>query len=200
MRVPPIVPWLLGGGVLAWLIYVNRANPMISDSSEAVGGAVASGLDTVIAAIAGWKNVKDGPTWVPVLNAAEQQFGIPADLLARMAYQESSFRPEYIDGSKPSSAGALGIMQLMPQYFDTVRVPRPFTTADTVAQIQQAAQELVRLMNHFNDWGLAVAAYNDGQGNVEQYVAGNRGLPAQTVDYVSAVLADVPLTGATIPA
>jgi soluble lytic murein transglycosylase-like protein len=154
----------------------------------------------VTAAIAGWKNVQAGPTWVPVLNSAEQQFGIPPDLLARMAYQESHFRPEIIDGTKASPAGALGLMQLMPQYFNTVRVAVPFQPADTVAQIQQAAQLLVGLMNHFNDWTLAVAAYNDGQGNIDQYVAGTRALPAETSNYVADVLADVPLNGATLPA
>ena len=148
------------------------------------------------AAVSGWASVKDGPLWVPVINAAENQQGIPPNLLARMAYQESHFRPEIIDGTKASSAGALGILQLMPQYFASVRVPRPFSQQDTAAQISEAAVELDRLYGVFQDWALAVAAYNDGQGNVNQYLAGNRALPPQTLTYVSDVLADVPVSGA----
>ncbi len=176
--------WLLAGGAgLAWLL----------SQRDTVTSAVESGVDSVQAAVSGWQTVHDGPLWVPLINTAEIQQGIPANLLARMAYQESHFRPEIIDGSKASGAGALGILQLRPQYFSTVRVARPFSTSDTAAQIQQAAGELARLYTHYGDWALAVAAYNDGQGNVDKYVAGNRALPAETVTYVSDVLSDVPV-------
>lgn len=181
----------MGAGALAGLLYSQRAT---------VSQAVQSGVDDVTAVISGWKQVQTGPAWVPYINSIEAQYGIPADLLARMAYQESHFRPDVIAGDTASSAGALGIMQMMPQYFSSVNVPRPYTVGDVEAQIREAAGELVRLMNYYNDWGLAVAAYNDGQGNVNQYVAGTRPLPDETIEYVSAVLADVPLSGATIPA
>jgi soluble lytic murein transglycosylase-like protein len=176
--------WLLGGGALAWLLYSQR---------QEVAGAVEWGGEAVTAAVSGWKNVKDGPRWVPVINVAETQYGIPTDLLARMAYEESHFRPEIIDGTVASGAGALGILQMMPQYFDTVRRARPFTPQDTGAQIQQAAGELARLYNHYGDWALAVAAYNDGQGNIDAYRAGTRTPPPETYNYVAAILADVPV-------
>jgi len=186
------------GALVGALVYLNR---------QKAGDVIATGAEDVQAAVQGWKTVKDGPTWVPVLNAAEQQYGIPPDLLARMAYQESHFRPEIIDGTKASSAGALGLMQLIPganskgvQYYPSVNVPRPFTPDDTRAQIQEAARFLVSLMNRYNDWALAVAAYNDGPKNIDQYVAGNRPLPPETSSYVADVLADVPVSGAGIPA
>lgn len=188
--------WLWWAGGAAALAYI-ATRPTVSST---VGSAVQSGAEDVQAAIAGWKTVNQGPAWVPVLNAAESQFGIPPDLLARQAYQESRFRQDIIDGSRASSAGALGIMQLEPQYFSSVNVPRPYSDADTAAQIQQAAQEMGRLYGVFTDWGLALAAYNDGQGNISQYLAGTRALPEETANYVADILADVPLTGATIPA
>jgi soluble lytic murein transglycosylase-like protein len=110
-----------------------------------------------------------------------------------MAYEESHFRPEVIAGTKTSSAGALGILQLMPQFFQTVRVPTPFTTADTVAQISEAAHFIVSLYNRFQDWGIALAAYNWGAGNVQKYIAGTAQLPSETSTYVSEILTDVPL-------
>lgn len=151
------------------------------------------------AAVQGWKNVKAGPTWVPVLNSVESQYGIPADLLARVAYQESHFRPEIIDGTTPSSAGALGLMQLLPKYFTSVQVQTPFTSADTGAQIIEAADLLVKLYNHYNDWGLALAGYNDGQTNIDAYVSGARQLPTETANYVAQILADVPVPSASVP-
>lgn len=182
-----ITTWLWIGGGVAALLYLQR---------DPIGQAIESGEDTVTAAISGWKNVQQGPSWVPVINAAESSVGIPPDLLARMAYQESHFRQDIIDGTRPGSAGELGILQLMPLFFSTVNVPRPFTPSDTAAQIQQAAGELARLYGVFLDWGLAVAAYNDGQGNVAKYVAGTRPLPDSTLNYVSEVLADVPIPSA----
>lgn len=190
--------WLVGAAGIAYLLYADRqqAGTVLQSGIS----AAETGVDDVTAAIAGWKQVQAGPQWVPVINAAEMQYGIPTDLLARMAYQESHFRPSIIDGTTASPAGALGILQLMPQYFNTVQRPIPFSTQDTADQINQAAGQLLGLMNHFNDWGLAVAAYNDGQGNVDKYVAGTRPLPAETSTYVADVLADVPLNGATVPA
>lgn len=183
--------WIAGAGAVGWLLYSQR---------DTVTGAIESGVDTVQAAVSGWASVKDGPLWVPVINAAENLNSIPPNLLARMAYQESHFRPEIIDGSMASSAGALGILQLMPQYFASVRVPRPFSAQDTAAQISEAAGELSRLYGVFQDWAIAVAAYNDGQGNVNRYLAGTRPLPPATLSYVSDVLADVPVSGANLPA
>lgn len=187
----PRLPWMLGAAALGWLLYSQR---------QTVTEAVESGVDSVQAAVSGWQTVNDGPLWVPVINAAENLQSIPPNLLARMAYQESHFRSGIIDGSQASSAGALGILQLMPQYFASVRVPRPFSQQDTAAQISEAAVELDRLYGVFQDWALALAAYNDGQGNVNKYLAGTRALPPETLSYVSDVLADVPVSGTNLPA
>lgn len=174
---------LLGGAVIAYLAY-NRT--VVQDIAE-------SGVDTMNAALTGWPGVQQGPKWMPSLNAFEDIYLIPRNLLARIAYQESHFRPDIISGAKASSAGALGMMQMMPQYFASVRVPTPFTDADTTAQIEEAARLLSNLFSHFGDWGLSVAAYNAGQGTIDKYVAGARTLPSETSTYVSQVITDVPV-------
>src|SRR3990172_2707257 len=61
-----------------------------------------------------WK--KRGDKYLPALNAAEKKYGIPRDLLARQAFQESRFREDIISGRTISSAGALGLMQLVPKW------------------------------------------------------------------------------------
>lgn len=173
----------LGGAIALYLIY-NR---------QGVGGVIESGAETVAAAVEGWASVNQGPVWVPVINIAEQTYNLPANLLARQAYQESRYRQEIIDGTEASTAGALGILQLEPAYFASVRVPIPFSTQDTQNQINEGAQEMQRLYSVYGDWGLALAAYNDGEGNVDAYLKGTRQLPTQTVDYYSQILTDVPL-------
>ena len=182
MRIPPWI-WVGGGAALIWGL----------SRTQNVQSIITQGEDTVTAALAGWKSVQDGPVWVPILNAAEQQYNLPTDLLARIAYQESHFRPDIITGATVSPAGALGLMQLMPQYFKTVQVPRPYSADDTSAQINEAAQLLSNLYNQFQDWGLAVAAYNDGAGNIQAFISGTKAMPAETQTYVSNILADVPL-------
>lgn len=168
------------GGIGYWL-YVNQ------DSAEDLYDEASS---TVTAALYGWPQAGSGPTWMPVLNNAEDDYGLPPNLLARMAYQESSFIENVIRGIKKSSAGALGIMQLMPQYFSTVQVPVPFSDSDVSAQITQAAQQMQALFAQFESWPLALAAYNAGAGNVAKY----GGIPpfAETQNYVAAIVADVP--------
>lgn len=178
-----IALFLTGAGALLYLL--SRTNTA-TQAIQSIG-------DTVTASLSGWQNVQQGPQWVPYINGVEATYNIPTNLLARIAYQESSFLPDVITGARVSSAGALGIMQLMPQYFSTVQVPLPFSVADTQAQIAQAAQLLSSLYSHFGDWSLAIAGYNDGQGNIDSYLAGSHSLPQQTTDYVSEVLADVPV-------
>lgn len=144
----------------------------------------------VTAAVQGWKNAGEGPTWVPILNAAEQQYGLPQDMLAALAFQESSFIQKVIDGTRASSAGALGMMQLEPEYYPSVQVPRPFTTDDTQQQITDAANTLVTDYNALGSWPLAIAAYNAGLGAVQS--AGGIPNNGQTPAYVAGILANAP--------
>lgn len=116
-----------------------------------------------------WKSEGSGPTWVPVLYLAEAEVGLPQDLLASIAYQESHFREDIIRGTTASRAGALGMMQLMPRFFPSVRAPVPFTDNDVSNQIEDAAHQMAALFQSTQDWDLAIAAYNAGLGNVHKY-------------------------------
>lgn len=181
--------WGLGGALVAYFLYNQQGQSALNQGA----GSIYTGVEDVTAAVSGWASVNQGPTWVPVINETEASYGIPANMLARMAYQESHFRPDIIAGTTASPAGALGILQLEPAYFQSVNVPLPFTTQDTLAQISEAAQEFARLYGVYADWGAALAAYNWGQGNVTAYLAGQAVMPKETIDYVTEILADVPV-------
>lgn len=180
MRVPLWV-WVAAGvaGILWW----QRQQAALALST--IG-------DLVTDYTSGWQSVEQGPVWVPVLNQTEVALGIPANLLARIAYQESSFRPDVIAGTNTSTAGALGLMQLMPQYFDTVQRPVPFSSQDTLDQIAQAGQLLVSDYRQLGNWTAAVAAYNAGAGAIGKVLAGTATLPAETAKYIQQVSADLP--------
>ena len=138
-----------------------------------------------------WKEEGEGPTWIPTLNAAEDKYGIPRDLLARIAYQESHFRADIISGSVVSPAGAVGIMQLLPRFF-------PGAGQSPQADIDTAAKYLCDLYARFKDWTVAVAAYNWGPGSVHQALAKGETLaqfPKETSDYVTDVCGDTNITG-----
>ena len=124
-----------------------------------------------------------------LLADAENRYGIPRDLLARQAYEESRFRPDIIDGTTVSSAGALGIMQIVPRFHPNA------TPLDPASAIDYAGKFLSQLHAQFGSWPLALAAYNAGPGNVQKY--GNAIPPfPETQNYVSQIVADVPALNA----
>lgn len=135
-----------------------------------------------------WKTSAQAQKYIPYIEGVEAQYGIPTDLLARMAYQESHFRDDIVSGATTSSAGAVGLFQLLPQYF-------PGAGQNWQADTITAAKYLLQLYNEFQDWTLAVAAYNDGPGNIQAYLAGSKSLPTETQNYVAAVAADTGITG-----
>jgi soluble lytic murein transglycosylase-like protein len=138
-----------------------------------------------------WATSGNGPTYVPYINGVENSLGIPQNLLARIAYEESHFRSDIVSGAVKSSAGAVGLMQLMPQYF-------PNAGLNWQNDVQTAGNLLKSLYTQFGDWQLAVAAYNDGSGNVSAFLNGSKDLPAETQQYVADVVADVPVPGSLI--
>lgn len=152
-----------------------------------------------------WQRSANGQKWKPYLDQAGEQYGLPPDLLSRLAAQESIyFEQDVIDGTRPSPAGALGLMQMLPKYFETVRRPVPFTDQDTIDQIDEAAGQLATLYRQLyplasstgqNPWALVLAGYNAGA----QAVKNAGGIPpyTETENYVAKILADVP---AAVPA
>lgn len=103
----------------------------------------------------------------------------PALALAVIAV-ESAGRPQAV-----SSAGAQGLMQLIPATAERFGVTDAF---DTAQNIQGGVKYLDWLLRHFdNDVVLALAGYNAGEGAVRR----NSGVPpfAETRDYVPKVLA-----------
>lgn len=131
------------------------------------------------AALPPWVASADAVRWHPLLRQVAEDVGLDVALLEAVAGQESAFNPAAV-----SRAGAVGLMQLMP---DTARRFGVHDRWDPEQNLRGGARYLAWLLDHFNqDLDLALAAYNAGEGSVRQH--GNRIPPfAETQAYVRAV-------------
>lgn len=117
-----------------------------------------------------------------VRQAAEQN-AIPATWVRAVLQAESAG-----DSRAVSSAGAMGLMQLMPGTWKDVRRTLnlgndPFDPRDNIAA---GAAYLRWLHDRYGDAGF-LAAYNAGPGRYDDHLTTGRPLPAETVSYVASV-------------
>ncbi|UCG63482.1 MAG: lytic transglycosylase domain-containing protein [Deltaproteobacteria bacterium] len=99
-----------------------------------------------------------------VIRKAAEQFGIEANLIKAVIKAESSFDPDAI-----SESGAQGLMQLMPDTANDMKVDDPF---DPEENIFGGTRYLSLLLQRFNqDKRLAIAAYNVGPTTVTKHNA-----------------------------
>lgn len=117
-----------------------------------------------------------------VIVQADQE-GLDARLLVALIAVESDWQPDAV-----SSAGAIGLGQLMPRTADGLGVD----PQDPYANIRGVAVHVRALLDRYSGYDrptqyrLALAAYNAGEGAVQRY----GGVPPypETQAYVSAVL------------
>lgn len=108
---------------------------------------------------------------------AAQKYDVSESLLKAIAKAESNFNPNDV-----SSAGAIGIMQLMPETAKELGVSDPY---DPKENILGGAKCISQKLKEFNgDLELALAAYNAGSGAVKR----NGGVPSYCKSYISKVL------------
>lgn len=163
-------------------------------SSVGVVGAVQNVAEDVVGALTPgpWEPPARAAPYLPMVYAAEEAYGLPHNLLARVVYQETRFRLDIIGGDVVSSAGAVGIGQLMPEVSAAYGVdPR-----DPAQALPVAAQELQKTYQRFGSWRDAVASYNWGQGNWNAFLRTGKGAhgqerPQENIDYVAEIAADV---------
>ena len=114
------------------------------------------------------------------LNAARQaarKHGVPEAIFLNLVQRESAWNPGAV-----SHKGAIGLAQLMP---DTARL-MGVDPGDPEQNLDGGAHYLAIQYRRFNDWRLALAAYNAGPGAVIEH----GGIPpyAETTAYVAAIL------------
>ena len=113
------------------------------------------------------------------IEEASTRHGVAFSLLKAIMKVESDFDPRAV-----SKKGAKGLMQIMPQNFELLRIRNPFNPRENILG---GAQYLTQLLNQFNgSTELALAAYNAGPDTVSNA----RGIPhiKETENFVKQVM------------
>ncbi|MFO7667503.1 MAG: lytic transglycosylase domain-containing protein [Desulfobacterales bacterium] len=114
-----------------------------------------------------------------MITEASQKHGISFPLLKAVIKVESNFNPRAV-----SRAGALGLMQIMPENAKAFGMRDPFDPRENILTGTQYFRELLERFN--GKLHLALAAYNAGPSVVDRY---NKIPPIkETEDYVERVL------------
>jgi soluble lytic murein transglycosylase len=147
---------------------------------------VLSGVVLLAALVAGFYYVEETkPSWYAqirypleyehIVRGHARQYDLDAALLAAVIYRESKFDPD-----ARSSSGAIGLMQLLP---DTAQGIAQYTGGsrfevddlyDPEINVRYGSFYLRRLLQKYDDVRLALAAYNAGQANVDEWLAEER--------------------------
>ena len=97
-----------------------------------------------------------------LINTYAAKYGLSPALVKGVIKTESDGNPKCV-----SSAGAMGLMQLMPENVQEAGISDPFDPAQNIAA---GTKQLSDLLNQYHgDLDLALAGYNAGPGNVRKY-------------------------------
>jgi len=127
-----------------------------------------------------WSNPRlNRSAYKTLIMRESRRHGIDPALVRAVIHAESAFNPRAV-----SSAGAAGLMQLMPATAARFNVRDVF---DPEENIRGGVAYLAFLLKLFDgDYRLALAAYNAGEGAVQRY----KGIPPyeETTNYVARVM------------
>lgn len=126
--------------------------------------------------------------WGPYIREASARFDVP-ELWIRSVMHVESGGKEYLDGQLiTSGAGAMGLMQVMPQTYDELR--QQYNLGDDPFDPHNNILAGVAYMREMYDiYGSPgfLAAYNAGPNRLDDYLSNNRPLPDETRHYVAMI-------------
>lgn len=129
--------------------------------------------------------------WQPIIAEAASRFALPPSWIVRVMDMESGGATTLNGQPITSPAGAMGLMQVMPDTYAEMRRsyhlgPDPYEPHDNIL----AGTAFLRAMYDRYGYPNLFAAYNAGPGRFEDFLYRHRPLPAETKAYVARILAD----------
>ncbi len=126
---------------------------------------------------------------------AAQRFGIPELWIRAVLRAESAG-----DMRATSAAGAMGLMQVMPETWVSLRIRHglgvdPYDPRDNILA---GAAYLREMWDRYSNVAAMLAAYNAGPGRYDEYLATGRILPAETRSYVASLAPTLGSATATV--
>ena len=127
------------------------------------------------------------------ITEASRRFGIPEPWIRAILQAESAG-----DTRAVSAAGAMGLMQVMPDTWAELRLRHglgrdPF---DPRANILAGTAYLRQMLERYGNIAAMLTAYNAGPGRYDEHLANGRSLPAETRAYVARL---APILDAEVP-
>lgn len=141
-------------------------------------------------------NIQAAPDLQGIIREAAARYQLPEAWITEVIRAESNGNARAV-----SPKGAQGLMQIMPGTWDYLRRKlrlgsNPFAVRDNV---MAGSAYLRELYDRFGFPG-CLAAYNAGPGRYASWVKGKRGLPRETVNYVSKITARLGRSAAPLDA
>lgn len=130
-----------------------------------------------------------GDPWGPYIREASRKYDVPQQWIRAVMHQESGGHL-YLHGQlTTSSAGAMGLMQVMPATYDDLRSRYPSLGDDPFNPHDNIMAGTAYLREMYDIYGAPgfLAAYNAGPGRLDDYLTRNRPLPTETRRYVAAI-------------
>ncbi|HEY0265141.1 MAG TPA: lytic transglycosylase domain-containing protein, partial [Rhizomicrobium sp.] len=127
--------------------------------------------------------------WDGTVTEASRRFHVPKAWIRAVMQRESGGRT-MLGQDRPmvSSAGALGLMQVLPGTYDEMRAQyrlgaNPFDAHDNIL----AGAAYLNWLHHKYGYPAMFAAYNAGPGRLEDHLAHGATLPAETRAYIAGI-------------
>ncbi|WP_420836135.1 lytic transglycosylase domain-containing protein [Celeribacter indicus] len=166
--------WRRGGDRAVWHYAVLILTGVLSFGG-ASGFAIAQTTPAVQSAV---------DPHAPHIAEAARRFGIPEHWIVAVLRAESAG-----DVRAVSSAGAMGLMQVMPDTWAGLRIRHrlgrdPYDLRDNILA---GTAYLREMFDRYGNVAAMLAAYNAGPGRYDEYLATGRALPPETRAYVAAL-------------
>jgi hypothetical protein len=129
--------------------------------------------------------------WAPIIAEASTRFAVPEAWIRRVMQSESGGRTTLNGKPITSSAGAMGLMQIMPGTYANLRRrygfgPNPYDPHDNIF----AGTAYLRELRKRYGYPFLFAAYHAGPSRLDNFLNHGRALPPATLNYAKGLVSE----------